>query len=200
MTFRLGRCKISISPLFSAFICIVLLIDTTGIMLFGFISVFIHESGHLLFMIISKKPPVGVSFQLGGILIDSKGFSGYNKEFLIALGGCLFNISAFSLAFLYYLNTKSEEALLFSASNLGLAIFNLIPVKGLDGMDLIRISLAKKYPLIKTEKICNTISVVFIVLISVISVYSVFRLSLNPSILICIIYLIILTLISIKQN
>lgn len=200
MSFCIGNCKISVSPLFVSFICLILLIDTTGLMLFGFISVFIHESGHLTMMILAKKPPAFIKFRLGGIIIESRGFSGYNKEFLIASGGCLFNFSVFVFAFLYYFNTKSEMALLFSASNFGLFAFNLVPIDGLDGMDLIRFSLIKKFSPDKTEKICKIISIVFILLGSLITTFFVITNRLNPTILICFIYLIILALIGIKQK
>lgn len=194
MTFNIGNCKISISPLFVSFLCLILLIDTTGLMLFGFISVFIHESGHLIFMIIAKKPPAFIKFRLGGIIIESRGFSGYNKELLIASGGCLFNLFIFIFTFLYYSKTKSEMALLFSAANFGLFAFNLIPVNGLDGMDLIRFSLIKKFSPEKTEKFCKIISLIFIVASTLTAVFPALFHKLNPSILICLIYLIILTL------
>lgn len=169
-------------------------------MLLGLISVVIHELGHFFFMIITKKQPESVSFQLGGIIIKSNGFSGYNNDFLIAMGGCLFNLIVFSFSSYFYYKTKSEMAMLFSAANLGLFLFNLLPVSGLDGMDLIRIMLLKKYSIEKTNKICNVISILFLIfsLIVVISL-TIYKI-INPTILISLIYLLILTLINIKNN
>lgn len=199
MEFRLGRCLIAISPLFVCFLCIILLVDRTGIMLLGLISVVIHELGHLIFMIITKKQPESVSFQLGGIIIKSNGFSGYNNDFLIAMGGCLFNLIAFSFSSYFYYKTKSEMAMLFSAANLGLFLFNLLPVSGLDGMDLIKLKLLKKFSIEKTNKICNIISISFLLTSLFVAIVLTYFKSINPTILISLIYLIILTLISIKK-
>lgn len=199
MEFRLGRCLVAISPLFVCFLCIILLVDRTGIMLLGLISVVIHELGHLIFMIITKKQPESVSFQLGGIIIKSNGFSGYNNDFLIAMGGCLFNLIAFSFSSYFYYKTKSEMAMLFSAANLGLFLFNLLPVSGLDGMDLIKLKLLKKFSIEKTNKICNIISISFLLTSLFVAIVLTYFKSINPTILISLIYLIILTLISIKK-
>ena len=199
MEFRLGRCLIAISPLFVCFLCIILLVDRTGIILLGLISVVIHELGHLIFMIITKKQPESVSFQLGGIIIKSNGFSGYNNDFLIAMGGCLFNLIAFSFSSYFYYKTKSEMAMLFSAANLGLFLFNLLPVSGLDGMDLIKLKLLKKFSIEKTNKICNIISISFLLTSLFVAIVLTYFKSINPTILISLIYLTILTLISIKK-
>ena len=199
MEFRLGRCLIAISPLCVCFLCIILLVDRTGIILLGLISVVIHELGHLIFMIITKKQPESVSFQLGGIIIKSNGFSGYNNDFLIAMGGCLFNLIAFSFSSYFYYKTKSEMAMLFSAANLGLFLFNLLPVSGLDGMDLIKLKLLKKFSIEKTNKICNIISISFLLTSLFVAIVLTYFKSINPTILISLIYLIILTLISIKK-
>lgn len=168
-------------------------------MLLGLISVVIHELGHLIFMIITKKQPESVSFQLGGIIIKSNGFSGYNNDFLIAMGGCLFNLIVFSFSSYFYYKTKSEMAMLFSAANLGLFLFNLLPVSGLDGMDLIKLKLLKKFSIEKTNKICNIISISFLLTSLFVAIVLTYFKSINPTILISLIYLIILTLISIKK-
>lgn len=199
MDFKIGNCRICISPLFATMICIILLVDRTGIMLFGLISVAIHETGHLIFMFLTKKFPEKVVFQLGGIMISSKRPVNYNGEFLIALGGCLFNLISFLISAFIYLYNRNEMLFIFSAANFGLMIFNLMPINSLDGMDLIRFTLLKKVSPEKAEKICKSVSFVFLLFISLLSVYAVFVLSLNPTILICLLYLLILTLISIKN-
>lgn len=200
MSFKIGNCNIIISPLFVSALCVILLIDRTGIMLFGILAMIIHETGHLCFMIISKKYPQTISFQLGGIIIKSRGFSGYNYDFLIALGGCLFNFTAIAIACVYYYETKSEMSVLFAAANFGLMFFNLLPVNGLDGMDLIRLRLLKKHSIEKASRICNLISIVFLSFSILISVFAVINFSLNPTIVVSLLYLFILTLINIKQN
>lgn len=200
MEFKILGCKIFISPLFVAFLCVVLLVDKTGVMVLGLLSVLIHESGHLFFMFLTKKKLETVNFQLGGIIIKSKGFSGYKYDFLVAIGGCFFNFLAFIIGFFCYYRFENEISLLFSSANFALMVFNLAPICGLDGMDLIRLKLLLKYPLEKVEKICNAISFIFIAISFCFSAVAVIFFHLNPSILICLIYLLILTIIGIKKR
>lgn len=199
MDFNIKGCHVSITPFFAVMLCLILLLDSTGIMLFGLIAVAIHETGHLIFMAITKKHLETVVFQLGGIIIKSSGFSDYNREFLVALGGCLFNFIAFSVLMLLYYINQSQVLLIFAAANLGLMIFNILPVNGLDGMDLIKLSFLKKYSPEKAIKLCNIISTLFLVTCLLASVCAVLYLGLNPTIIIALLYLLILTLISIKQ-
>lgn len=199
MDFKIGNCRICISPLFAVMLSLILLVDRTGIMLFGILSVVIHESGHLVFMYLTKKHPEKVVFQLGGIIISSPKSASYNSELLIALGGCLFNFFACLASGLIYLYSRNEMLFIFSAANFGLMLFNLMPINSLDGMDIIKFSLLKNYSMEKVKSVCNIISVCFLAAVSLLSVYSVVKFGLNPTILICLLYLLILTLISLKN-
>lgn len=84
------------------------------------------------------------------------------------------------------------------AGNLGLMIFNLLPVDGLDGMDLIRLKLLKKYPPDKVKTICKCISNTFLGVSLLVAVYAVINMGVNPTIIICLLYLLVLTLLNIK--
>ena len=164
MDFKIGNCRVCISPLFAVMLCVILLVDRAGIMLFGLISVAIHETGHLVFMFMTKKYPEKVVFQLGGIIIKSSGFSGYTQDLLVALGGCFFNFVFFVVSALAYFKFADEKLLIFSASNFGLMFFNILPVNGLDGMDIIKLSLLRRYSPDKVKRICSAISLSFLVL------------------------------------
>ena len=84
-------------------LCAVLLVDKTGVMLFGLVAVMIHEAGHFVFMLFAKKKIESAAFQLGGIIIKSRGFSGYGYEFLVAFGGCFFNLICCVFSLILYL-------------------------------------------------------------------------------------------------
>ena len=199
MEFKIGSCNVVISPLFAVMICLILLIDATGVMLFGLFAVAIHEIGHLVFMLITRKHIEKIVFQIGGIMIKSRGFSGYNSELLIAMGGCLFNFISFVITAGLLCNNYDEILLIFSAANFGLMIFNLLPINGLDGLDLIKIQLLKKYRPDKVKTICNAISLVVLVISIFVCLYSVLNFGINPTIFVCLLYLIILTLIGLKN-
>ena len=199
MEFKIGDCRIFISPLFVVLISGVLLIDKTGIMLFGLISVAIHEIGHLIFMILLGKYPKRVLFEPFGILITSRGFSTYSADLLVACGGCLFNFLAFIITFLIWFNNHNQFLILFCASNFGLLLFNLMPINGLDGMDIITLSLMRKYEAEKVGKICGGISVAFLIFSFICSFLFVYCFNLSLSVLICLVYLAFLTIITIRH-
>ena len=199
MEFSIKNCKIIISPLFIAFLSMILLVDKTGIMLFGLLSALIHELGHLIFIFFSKKKISKVSFQLGGVLIDSKGIIDYKYEFLISFGGCLSNFLFFVLFLSLYFNNRNELYLVFSATNFGLFAFNLMPIYGLDGMELTRIILLKRFETTKALFYCKIISFLYLIILSIITLF-LFIYKQNVTLLICLLYLIIIMLLFSKNK
>lgn len=200
MCFEIFGCKVKITLTFALMLCFILFIDTTGAMLFGLISVAIHETGHLVFMLLAKKYPNTICFQIGGILINCRGLSSYTYDLAIAMGGCLFNLLVFLITAVIYNKTANPYLLLFSATNLGLLLFNLIPVNGLDGMDILKLILLKKYSLTKTKSLCKIISFIFLITSLLVCAYAVLNFELNPTVIVALFYLLILTLIGIKGD
>lgn len=199
MEFNIKSCKVIITPLFVSFLSIILLIDKTGIMLFGLISALIHEMGHLIFIYFSGKKINKISFQLGGILIDCKGIVNYKYEFLIAFGGCLLNLIMFVLFLILFIYNRNEFSLVFSATNFGLFAFNLMPIYGLDGLDLLRIIFLQRFETQRALLYCKFISVMYVIILLIFTTF-LFIKKQNFSLLICLIYLMILMLIFIKNK
>ncbi len=200
MEFKINGCKITVFPSFMIMICLVLLIDKTGIMLFSLLSALIHETGHIVFIILSKKKISKILFQIGGIIIDSKGVTSYKNEFVIAIGGCLLNFIFFLISLLLFVKTNNELYMIFSATNLGLFLFNLMPIENLDGMDLLRIFLNKYFDFNKSKTLSKIISYSFIFISFLFSLFLILQYKIKPVILICLIYLLILSIIFNKQN
>ena len=199
MEFNIKSCKVIITPLFVSFLSIILLIDKTGIMLFGLISALIHEMGHLIFIYFSGKKINKISFQLGGILIDCKGIVNYKYEFLIAFGGCLLNLIMFVLFLILFIYNHNEFSLVFSATNFGLFAFNLMPIYGLDGLDLLRIIFLQRFETQRALLYCKFISVMYVIILLIFTTFLLVKKQ-NFSLLICLIYLIIIMLIFIKNK
>ncbi len=199
MEFNIKSCKVIITPLFVSFLSIILLIDKTGIMLFGLISALIHEMGHLIFIYFSGKKINKISFQLGGILIDCKGIVNYKYEFLIAFGGCLLNLIMFVLFLILFIYNRNEFSLIFSATNFGLFAFNLMPIYGLDGLDLLRIIFLQRFETQRALLYCKFISVMYVIILLIFTTFLLVKKQ-NFSLLICLIYLIIIMLIFIKNK
>ena len=194
MEFRIKNCSVIITPLFCAFLCALLLVDKTGLMLFGLLSAMIHEFGHIFFIKFSKKRINKIVFHLGGIIIDCKGIVSYKNEFLISLGGCLFNLIALVISLSFYSINHNQVILLFGATNFALLIFNLIPIEGLDGLDLIRYLLLTTFCVEKAKLYCKIISLISITILFLITII-LFVNQQNISLFVCLLYLIILMLI-----
>ncbi len=199
MNFNIKKTSVFISPLFALLISIILLVDTTGIMLFGFISAFFHELGHIICMAKLGKTIDKVALSPCGILITTSGISTYKSDLLVALCGPLTNLLLFVVSAFVLLAVKTNEILYFCAANFGLFLFNILPVFGLDGMDVIRAMLLKKHSLFKTQKICKTISFCFLVFCLALGVVFASFHKINPTFLICLIYLLIISLLNAKK-
>lgn len=199
MNFNIGKTPVFVSPLFPILISIILLVDTTGIMLFGLTSAFFHELGHIVCMIKLGKTIDKVALSPCGILIDTSGVSSYKSDLLVALCGPLTNLLLFVVFAFVFLKFKSVEVLYFCASNFGLFLFNILPVFGLDGMDVIRAMLLKNHSVSKTEKICKIISFCFLMFCLVLGVVFVCLDKINPTFLLCLIYLLIVFLLNAKK-
>lgn len=95
--------------------------------LYALLFSFLHETGHLLPMLCFNSPPDSVIFGVSGIKICKKELSlSPLQECVTALGGPLVNV------FMMLLFSSHRESLPFMI-NTGLAFFNLLPLKSLDG-------------------------------------------------------------------
>lgn len=199
MSFNINKTSVFISPLFAILVSIILFVDTTGIMLFGFLSAFLHELGHIFCMAKMGKTIDKISLSPCGVLIITSGVSNYKSDLYIALAGPLVNLCLFALAVPFFLILKHQALLYFIASNFGLFLFNILPMQGLDGMDVIRSLLLKKHSFLKTDLICKIISFLFLLVCFVMSVIFVCFNKINPTLLVCLLYLLIVFLLNAKK-
>lgn len=201
MTIRLFGCKIYISLLFMTMITLMLLLDKTGLILLGFAAVFLHEIGHLIAMTVSGNRPRLVVLQPAGITIKRSGkIAAANDELKIASAGCLANL-LWALVFLsVYLIFTSEMSLMFSSANFCVMGFNLIPVCGLDGYDILQNLISRKTMPVKAEKICRKISLILVFTALVGSFLLILTQQGSISLVICTLYLLILCIMSLRTS
>ncbi|HEX2985539.1 MAG TPA: site-2 protease family protein [Caproiciproducens sp.] len=131
ITFTIKSCKITISFLLIAAAAILLLEDTTGIAALTFFAAFLHETGHLMVMRFLHVYPFQVRFTIFGIDIIKSGNTNrsYIRDVLISLAGPAANLTAALPACLL----SNPFGFNFTAVNLILAAFNLLPIEPLDG-------------------------------------------------------------------
>ena len=128
MKFKTENTSVNISFYFAAVLTLSMLLDKTNISFYSILSALLHETGHMLCLFFLKAKPKEIKFGLFGMrIVRGNKTLTYKNELLTALSGPLVNIILFVL-FLHW-----EKTLMFSAVNLALGIFNLLPVKPMDG-------------------------------------------------------------------
>ena len=133
MKFKLFGTEIYISFLFAAAVTIMLLTDKTGYMLPALFAIILHEMGHLFMMWILECSPKRIKLIPTSVQITAPFQKRYRNDFLVAVSGPVVNILLFSTLYFNYLAFGNEVTLYFALLNLVIGVFNLLPVKGLDG-------------------------------------------------------------------
>lgn len=145
MRFKLFGTEIYISFLFAAVISVMLATDRTGMALPSLFAVLMHEMGHLFCMWILDNSPKSVKLIPASVQITSSFSGSYKKDLTVALIGPCVNIVLFFTLYFNYLVFKNETTLYFAVVNLIIGVFNLLPVKGLDGGTILFCLLSKRY-------------------------------------------------------
>lgn len=116
---------------FTAVVSFMLVIDRTGIMLYSLAAIAIHEAGHIIVMIVCGEKLQSVRFCAFGILIGGESDVSDIKRIAVAAAGPLANL--LPLAFTAHPYMRLTMAVT--------GIFNLVPIVGTDGGDIVRILL-----------------------------------------------------------
>ena len=189
MKIKLFGTEIYISFLFCAVLCFMLVIDRTGLIIPTLFAVFIHESGHLLAMWAADCQPKAIRLIPTSVQIV-RGFSAKKYgEAAIAFCGPAANLVMFSVLFSNYSIFSSEQSFKFSILNLVMAVFNLLPVSGLDGGTLLTILLSRFTDIYKSESIVRIITGIFSFCSLLLGVYLAVSGTVNISVFIVAVYL-----------
>lgn len=128
---RIFGLPVTITFPFSAMITLLLYIDRTGLMCFSLLAVLLHELGHLAAMHFVKAKPAGLELSLRGVLIISPAVPRAQQQLLIALSGPVTNGLFGGLFFL--LGNRAAGAV-----QLIVGLYNLLPIRGLDGGSILK--------------------------------------------------------------
>ena len=188
MKFKFLGTQIYISFLFCATLCFMIAIDRTGLIIPTLFAVFIHESGHLLAMWAADCQPKAVRLIPTSVQII-RGFSTKKYgEAAIAFCGPAANLVLFGVLYANYNIFGSEISLNFAILNLVIAVFNLLPVSGLDGGTILTLFIARFTNVYKAESTVRIITVVFAVVAFLLGVYLASIGTVNISVFIVAIY------------
>lgn len=196
MKLKFSGCEIELSLLFSSLICVLLLTDKTGLMCLSLISAAIHETGHLIAMLIFKIKPDKIKFCAYGIIISKNTNKlSHTAQLAVFSGGCIMNflLSAF-LAFGYN-TTNFRPFAYFAVSNLLTGTFSSLPICGLDGYDILNLSLSMHLGITKAEKISRIVSMLFCTMPMLLTIFLIINGEFNINLLIMSVYLVIILIV-----
>lgn len=191
MKFKLFGTEIYVSFLFAACLLIMLIFDRTGLIIPTLFAVIIHETGHLFAMWCLECQPKKIRLIPASVQIVRNFCFKKSGEIKIALMGPAFNVILFLVLFLNYLIFKNETVLTFGILNLVIGVFNLLPVSGLDGGIVLEHLLEKYFNPQKASYLVRLLTVFLAFSAFVIGVYLWVRESLNISVFIVALYLLL---------
>lgn len=195
MKFKLFDTEIYISFFFSAAVTVMLLTDKTGYMLPALFAIILHEIGHLFMMWLLECAPKRIKLIPASIQITAPFQKRYRNDVLIAASGPAVNILLFLTLYFNFLAFGNQVTLYFAMLNLVIGVFNLLPVKGLDGGTILYCILAKYKEPERAALILKIITLILAVLIIITAITLSFRGKINISIYIMGIYLLLMSLI-----
>lgn len=139
-----------------------------------FLIILVHEFGHIFFLRHYKYPIESIEIlPFGGITKTNKLINTpINHDLIIYFGGVLFQ---FFLLIIFFFLLKfgvihEDTYLMFKMYNTSILIFNILPIRPLDGGEILRLILEKRYSFYKAQKIANILSVMFLVLFFAINI------------------------------
>lgn len=197
MQFKLFGTKIYISFIFAAVITVMLFFDRTTLFLPSAIAILLHELGHLFAMWLCECAPREIKLIPASVQII-RGFSSKPYgESIIALFGPIVNLVIFVVFLVNYLYFKDEWVIKFGLINLIIGIFNLLPVKGLDGGTVLYNIVSEKKGLRTAERLLNIITFVSSLTLFVLGILTIINGKVNITVFIMAIYLLLSVVIKI---
>lgn len=191
MIFNVFGVNVEMTFWFVALITFIISLNAPSNVLVTVISSLIHEMGHLLTMTSVGNKPKAVRFEITGMNIirqpDLK-ISTKNEVF-IALGGPFANLICFVASIVLLTTCENNNILTFGCINLILMIFNLLPIKRLDGGMALYYILSQKYDNLTCSKVLKITSVFFITIIYIWGIYAFVSSKYNISLIIIAIFL-----------
>lgn len=167
---------------FFAVIGVLVCTDREGVSFLCLLACVLHEFGHLAVMLYEKRPPALIRLYGGGIHI-----SGGSTSVPAVIAGCAVNLTLFAVFGLP--PWESRTLRLFGVMNLPVALFNLLPIRELDGKLLLDKLLLSAFPAERAVRISELCERVTAALIIPAALFLVFTGKLNFSAIIFFFYL-----------
>ena len=183
-SFYIGKMKVYIWFSFFAIISLFLVLSQNEWGVWCISAGILHETGHLISYIIKGYPPKELHFEYSGIrLIPRRQIFHRKEDFIFLISGSLVNFICFF--------ALKNFLLIPSLFHLVLGIFNLLPLKSLDGGQIVAFLMEKILGFEKGEEVTDIISITVLCLL-VLGGICLFIKTGNFTLLITVIHLILL--------
>lgn len=191
MKFKIFKTEIYISFLFLCLASICIILGVFKGFLYCFLSVIIHETGHLIPMYLYGNCPEKIKISLFEISISDKSRLRLTEKqnLVIIFSGPFANFICFILFYLLYLFCY-ENLMPFAVTNLSVGLFNMLPVISLDGGQILYLLLCRRFTEKSSEKAVDIITFIFIFPLAALGFLFLFSSKYNFSLLFVCVYLI----------
>ncbi len=193
MKIRTGSVLWEISFPLTAVMTCVILYDSSLSVVICFVSVLLHECGHMILMYCFGRKPERIRLTLFDIAIIDRGKYklDFFRETAVTLGGVSANLAAALVCVPLFVQTGSQIAERLISTNLTLAFFNILPVYSLDGGQALSLLLCRYLDIRKALIICDIVSVIVLIPLCTFGFYVLIETGYNFSVLLTSVYLII---------
>jgi len=200
INFNIFGIKISVSVGFFGIVTLMLYIDKTGLMLPTAVTVIVHEIGHLIALILFKSKPESIVLKVGTVGISGRFLLSAKKEIIMLFVCFLLNIFLFFVLFCFYFIFENFVLLNFALVMLVTGVFNLLPIIGLDGGEILKIILNMRLKSVSSNLILYLTSSVTVMFILMLGFYVFADTKSNISLILMALYLFLGILLSKKQK
>lgn len=193
MTTRIFKTELIITFPFALLIALMLACDKTGMISVSLIAVILHEMGHLIALYAYKRPPRKIMLRLCGVqMTQARLFESAVSETVVAAAGPATNLFV-SAALLPLCEYRFFAAL--CAAGIVIGAFNLIPLSGLDGGDILHCILSEKFSARTVYITTCIVNITIILAIAILGTFLAIGPLNNPTMLIAAVYLAVYVLI-----
>ncbi len=196
MKIKIFKTEIYITFAFSAFLALLLIIDRTGYLIPVFFAIITHEIGHLIAMLLLSCAPKSVVLMPFHINISGFIPKTVKDKAIIAASGIITNAFFFLIFYLLYKVTYNNYLLIYSAASFAVMLINSLPTIGLDGGDILFLTLNTFLNKDKSMFILKITSFIVAGIVMLVAVFGILNISKNLSMLIFGVYIFICTIFS----
>ena len=198
--FTIFGINLGVSVGFVGVVCLMLYIDRLGLMLPTMVAIILHELGHLIILLAYNQRPKRVEIKVGAIAIIGNFILNKKRELLMLIFGSAFNFIFGTVFYICYMLFQNQYLLNFSLVMFVVGVFNLLPILGLDGGDILKLILSSFFKIRAVNFIIYLLSFFTAFLIVAFGGYVFLDTGSNISLILFGIYLFLGILISKKQK